>query len=158
MISLINPVGKILAVQVGAGKEIEICSQEGEMFFNKNFSNRKTSKGEKGFTLVELIMVMVIIGILATIAIPGLAIHRNKAYNAASHSDLRNMCTAQEAYFVDYQRYAQTILDLVLYGYTKTPGVIPSITAANNTAYSMSTSHLSGDKTWTVSGPGGPIQ
>ena len=55
----------------------------------------------QGFTLIELLIVVVIIGILAAIAIPKFANTKEKAYVAAMKSDLRNLVTAQEAYFAD---------------------------------------------------------
>jgi type IV pilus assembly protein PilA len=60
----------------------------------------------KGFTLIELLIVVVIIGILAAIAIPKFANTKEKAYIAAMKSDLRNLVTAEEAYFADSVRYA----------------------------------------------------
>src|SRR5438132_4463054 len=53
----------------------------------------------KGFTLIELLIVVVIIGILAAIAIPKFANTKEKAYLASMKSDLRNVVTAEEAYF-----------------------------------------------------------
>ena len=59
----------------------------------------------KGFTLIELLIVVVIIGILAAIAIPKFANTKEKAYVAAMKSDLRNLMTAEEGYFADFQAY-----------------------------------------------------
>ncbi len=63
-------------------------------------------KDEKGFTLIELMIVIAIIGILAAIAIPQFSAYRNRAYNAGALSDLKNAITAQEAYYVDWQAYS----------------------------------------------------
>ncbi len=60
----------------------------------------------KGFTLIELLIVVVIIGILAAIAIPKFANTKEKAVAASEKSDLRNLVTAQEAFFSDNQDYA----------------------------------------------------
>ena len=60
----------------------------------------------KGFTLIELLIVVVIIGILAAIAIPKFANTKQKAIVASMKSDLRNMVTAQEAFFSDNNDYA----------------------------------------------------
>ena len=64
-----------------------------------------SNKIRKGFTLIELLIVVVIIGILAAIAIPKFANTKEKAYLASMKSDLRNLVTAEEAYFADFQAY-----------------------------------------------------
>ena len=66
----------------------------------------------KGFTLIELLIVVVIIGILAAIAIPKFASTKGKAYVTAMKSDLRNIVTAEEAFFSDSSKYTGTITDL----------------------------------------------
>jgi type IV pilus assembly protein PilA len=63
----------------------------------------------KGFTLIELLIVVVIIGILAAIAIPKFANTKEKAYIASMKSDLRNLVTAEEAYFADSVKYTSTV-------------------------------------------------
>jgi type IV pilus assembly protein PilA len=65
----------------------------------------KNIKSSKGFTLIELLIVVAIIGILAAIAIPQFNAYRQKGYNAAATSDLRNFRTTMEAYQADYQVY-----------------------------------------------------
>lgn len=65
----------------------------------------KALRGSKGFTLIELLIVVAIIGILAAIAIPQFAAYREKAYNSAANSDLKNLKTGMEAYMADNQEY-----------------------------------------------------
>ena len=65
----------------------------------------KKSGSEKGFTLIELLIVVAIIGILAAIAIPQFSSYRQKAYNSAAQSDLKNFKTGLEAFFADNQFY-----------------------------------------------------
>ena len=60
----------------------------------------------KGFTLIELLIVVVIIGILAAIAIPKFANTKDKAKIASMKTDLRNLMSAQEGHFADWQAYA----------------------------------------------------
>jgi type IV pilus assembly protein PilA len=80
----------------------------------------------KGFTLIELLIVVVIIGILAAIAIPKFANTKEKAYIAAMKSDLRNLVTAEEAYFSDSVKYTT---DLTALKFKPSTGVgSPSIT------------------------------
>ncbi|GAB4558052.1 MAG: prepilin-type N-terminal cleavage/methylation domain-containing protein [Geothermobacteraceae bacterium] len=66
---------------------------------------KKFRKNQKGFTLIELLIVVAIIGILAAIAIPQFAAYRQKAYNSAAQSDLRNTKTNLESFFADNQYY-----------------------------------------------------
>src|SRR5438105_15868102 len=63
----------------------------------------------KGFTLIELLIVVVIIGILAAIAIPKFANTKGKAYIASMKSDLRNLVTAEEAFFADSVKYSAKV-------------------------------------------------
>ncbi len=60
---------------------------------------------KKGFTLIELLIVVAIIGILAAIAIPQFAAYRQKGYNSAATSDLKNSKTALESFYADNQKY-----------------------------------------------------
>src|SRR6266705_1708267 len=67
-----------------------------------------TEMNRKGFTLIELLIVVVIIGILAAIAIPNFANTKEKAYLSSMKSDIRNLVTAEEAYFADSVKYVAT--------------------------------------------------
>ena len=59
------------------------------------------SSNRRGFTLIELLIVVVIIGVLAAIAVPKFQNTKGKANAASLKADLRNLVTAEEAYFYD---------------------------------------------------------
>ena len=78
---------------------------------------------QRGFTLVELLIVVVIIGLLATIAIPKFANTKEKAYIASMKSDLRNLATAEEAFFYDSAKYTTNLA--LLNNFQFTSGTTP---------------------------------
>jgi type IV pilus assembly protein PilA len=92
----------------------------------------------KGFTLIELLIVVVIIGILAAIAIPKFANTKEKAYIAAMKSDLKNLSTAQEAYFSDGQTYAGT---LTTAQFQPSTGVAYSLVSVTGSGWGATSTH-----------------
>jgi prepilin-type N-terminal cleavage/methylation domain-containing protein len=95
-------------------------------------------RNAKGFTLIELLIVVVIIGILAAIAIPKFANTKAKAYVASEKADLRNLVTAQEAYFSDNVTYATTTANL---NYSFSAGNTITMVSANGTGWSATSSN-----------------
>ena len=73
-----------------------------------------------GFTLIELLIVVVIIGIIVAIAIPKFKDTKGKANSSSIRSDLRNLVTAQEAYYYENSEYTDDVSQLK---YTNTNGV-----------------------------------
>jgi type IV pilus assembly protein PilA len=69
-------------------------------------------RSRRGFTLIELLIVVVIIGILAAIAVPKFQNSKGKANAATLKSDLRNLATAQEAYFYENLTYTTNLSSL----------------------------------------------
>jgi len=108
-------------------------------------------KNKKGFTLIELMIVVAIIGILAAIAIPNYMSYTCKSKQSEAKSILGDMRTLQETYFAEYDTYASSTANL---GF-KTPKGEPRYTYETSggehftaTATASETS-LNGDK-WTV--------
>lgn len=106
----------------------------------------KKTTNKKGFTLVELLVVVAIIGILASIAIPQFAAYRERAHNGAANSDLRTVMTSQETYFVDFEEYANTKALLVAAVPYNTSSNVEHVTAAPSSGadYQVSTCSTKG--------------
>ena len=98
-------------------------------------------KSARGFTLVELLVVVVVIGVLASIAIPKFANNKEKSYVAQMKSDLRNLATAEEAYFYDSTTYTASLA--ALNNFTASQSVTLTIPEATGKGWSAETKHSS---------------
>lgn len=104
---------------------------------------------KKGFTLIELLIVVVIIGILAAIAIPKFANTKEKAYIATMKADLRNLVTAQEAYFADNSAYTTA---LTTGQYQPSSGVTYTVDGVGSGTFTATASYTGGTtRTCTIS-------
>ncbi len=81
---------------------------------------KMTRTNEKGFTLIELMIVIAIIGILAAIAIPNFISYRNKAFCSAAESDANGIAAAIADYFA-------------IPSHINTPAGLTYVTTNNNT-------------------------
>ncbi|MFQ5890059.1 MAG: type IV pilin protein [Gemmatimonadota bacterium] len=104
--------------------------------------------GEGGFTLIEVLVVLLIVAILAGVALPKVSATREKAYVAAMKSDLRNLGAAQAAYFARNDTFAAS---LPSGEYNTSEGVTVVIDSATATGWGAHASHQATTITCTAS-------
>lgn len=92
----------------------------------------RTNDRQNGFTLMELMIVMAIIGILATLAVPSFIGAMRSAKEAVLKEDLHVLRTAIDSYTEDKQKAPQSLDDLIQDGYLKQIPVDP-MTKSNET-------------------------
>ncbi|MGZ3747586.1 MAG: type IV pilin protein [Pseudobdellovibrionaceae bacterium] len=71
----------------------------------RNVGYRSSTKNQAGFSLVELMVVVAIIGILASLAIPSVGKYMAKARQSEAKTQLASVYTAEKAFFAEYSAY-----------------------------------------------------
>jgi prepilin-type N-terminal cleavage/methylation domain-containing protein len=115
---------------------------------------------EKGFTLVEVMVVVVVIGILVAIAIPQYNAYRMRSYIAALEADAHTVAHAQEAYFAEYKVYGtQAAVLSSTYGADDlSPYTVVGNWAADNVTFSFTVADTAHAQTVTYASARGGIQ
>jgi prepilin-type N-terminal cleavage/methylation domain-containing protein len=106
-------------------------------------------KNVKGFTVIELMTVVAVIGLLATIAIPNYLWYMKRARNTPAEADAKNAYTTAQGYFNDYPDGSISSAILTAYGFRQTTDVSVTVSGTQETL-SILTYHAAGDKTYTV--------
>ena len=106
----------------------------------------KGSASVHGFSLIELLVTITIIGILAVTAFSQYQSYRERAFDARAQSDLRNIISAEEAYFADNETFVADVSQLS--GFDVVSPAVSAILFADATSWSGSSYHPSGTNTF----------
>jgi type IV pilus assembly protein PilA len=126
-----------------------LCWEDG---YVKGISRKER---QKGFTLIELMIVIAIIGVLAAIAIPQFVSYRQKGYNTEAKAELKGFYTACQAYFSDNAPSDCSLSMVSSLFIAQSPRVQITVPAGSGTSMIGTTaSHQAGTSTYTISSSG----
>ena len=122
--------------------------------------SRSPGDPEAGFTLVELLVVIIIIGILSAIAIPAFLNQRKKAADGSARADIHNLSKFQEVLLIDQGRYGMLAeIDAQQSQYNPSPGVqVTVVRYVSSQAYCLSAKHRGSSTTWYYDNAAGGLQ
>jgi type IV pilus assembly protein PilA len=107
-------------------------------------SQSKIVVNAKGFSLLELLVVVAIIGLLAAIAIPQFSSYRARAVDSQMKSDLKNAALAMDSYFAENKVYPTTVAAIVSVGFNQTEGVAVTIAVTTPSSFTITATKPSG--------------
>lgn len=107
-----------------------------------------------GFSLLELLVVLALIGILAAAALPRFESFRAAAYDTRAQQDLRNLAAAEELHRAVNQEYATNAEELD--GFRTSEGVSVSVESVDDSGFRASASHPQGSRRYTWDSNGDP--
>lgn len=97
-----------------------------------------TNTTPRGFSLIELLTVIVVLGILAAIVIPRFIRAREEAVTTMLQADLRYLATVQEVYWSDHREYAGTVAAL---DFESSEGVVITVVTADRDGWGAVATH-----------------
>jgi type IV pilus assembly protein PilA len=118
-------------------------------------------RSNRAFTLIELLTVVAIIGVVAAIAIPQFALYRQKTFDAAAVTDLRNAAGAEEYNYATNEVYVTcataALCEANLPGYNRSSGVNLAMTSGTG-SFTGTASHSKGTRVFTYNSQAGGMQ
>lgn len=110
----------------------------------KRYHARRKLRQNEGFTLLELLVVIAVMGVLAAIVTQQFVIYRSRAIDAQMRSALKSAAMAMESYFADFQSYPTSVVGISTVGFRQTSGVTMTINVTSPSSFNLTASKPSG--------------
>jgi prepilin-type N-terminal cleavage/methylation domain-containing protein len=104
----------------------------------------------RGFTLIELLIVIVILGILAAIAITNFGNSKERAMVAAMKTDLRNLVSAEEAFYSNGQTYYAGVVPSATMPFDPSVGITITLSSVTAAGWAAEATHLNTARTCAI--------
>jgi prepilin-type N-terminal cleavage/methylation domain-containing protein len=104
------------------------------------------NKTNSGFTLIEILLVVAIIGLLAAIAVPQFIAYRTRAIDMQMKNDLKNAAMAMESYFAEFKIYPASVGSVSSAGYRQTNGINLVISVTSPSSFTLTASTPNGSQ------------
>lgn len=116
-------------------------------------------RDSRGFTLVEMLVVLIVIAILTTMALSAYLGYRNRAHDATAQENIHRLAPSISAYFVDHDSYSGMTIPNLTAAYDSS--IDPALFSLGSVAPTQSTycvQSSSSGRTWRKNGPTAPLE
>jgi type IV pilus assembly protein PilA len=118
---------------------------------NRMIRRYNKKRSQRGFTIIELLYIVLILSLLAAIAIPQFVAYRTSAYNVAANVAVKNAYTATQSFFSDSPGGTVSVSLLSVYGYNANVNIILTLGGAGKIVnFTLQAVHSGGSSTFTI--------
>jgi type IV pilus assembly protein PilA len=118
---------------------------------NRMIPRYNSKRSQRGFSMMELLFIVLILSLLAAIAIPQFVAYRTRAYNASANIAVKIAYTATQAFFSTSPGGTVSVALLSTYGYNANPNIILTLGGPGKIVnFTLQANHSGGSSTFTI--------
>lgn len=129
------------------------CTKNNKNFISSQISRPSLYKNNEGYTFIEILTVVAIIGIMAAIAIPTYSAYKIRGYNVMAQSDLLNLYKCCKSFWTvntSTSNCTLTVVKQMEYGFNQSSLVEITIAPNHENNFKANAYHLGGDKSFDI--------